>query len=269
MTVYTSDDVIAALYRAALGREPDPSGLTHYRNLLTEHPTALLGVAAGLFDSEEHRSCLSYTPAIVDHSQYREFTMLLRQYVAASQRHGIVVDVGARGRDRSNSYDLLYNFNWRGLLVEANPALQEDIKREFAETDFTLLNLAVGTQEGFLPFYIGANDDVSSLIHHNAAGWGRLRGEVQVEVKRLALILEQHSIPIDFDLLSLDIEGLDVPVLNDLIDNSAYRPLTVIIEASDGYKTKALADVGASLAVQSAYAITGQTDANLILTNRS
>lgn len=263
--MYTSEEVIVALYRAALGREPDPTGLADYSALLTLRRDALIDVAAGLLESAEHRSCLGYIPAILDHSQYGEFKILLRQAVGRAQRHGIVVDVGARGRDRSNSYDLLTNFGWRGLLIEANPALQDAIREEFTGTSFTLLNMAVGVEEGVLPFYIGANDDVSSLIEHNAGGWGPVRGKVHVEVSRLAPILQQHAIPFDLDLLSLDIEGLDVPVLNDLIDSSEYRPLTVIIEASDGFRTSSLADVGASALVQRHYQITAQTDANLVL----
>ena len=236
--LYTPTEVMQALYRAVLGRDPDPEGLKNYSEILTTDPGALLSVCEKMFESDEHRKCFDHAPAILDHSQYREFSILLRHHVAQSQRHGIIVDVGARGKDRSNSYDLLSQFGWRGVLVEANPALHESIRRDFADTNFELVPTAVGPNSGVLPFYIGANDDVSSLLRDNAAGWGDLRGVVEVEVQRLDNILTKRMIPFDFDVLSLDIEGLDVDVLNDLVDNSDYRPLIVIIEASYDFETK-------------------------------
>ena len=50
------------------------------------------------------------------------------------------------------------------------------------------------------------------------------RGTVEVEVRRLHDILDEHDIPLVFDLLSLDIEGEDFKVLNDLIANSPIGP---------------------------------------------
>ncbi|BAK67572.1 conserved hypothetical protein [Sphingobium sp. SYK-6] len=182
---------------------------------------------------------------------------------------GLIVDVGARGRERSNSFDLLSRFGWKGLLVEANPALYDEIMRDFSGTDYRLVRCAVAEVEGILPFYIGANDDVSSLLRDAASGWGDLRGQVDVHVRRLGAILDEHWIPHRFDILSLDIEGLDVEVFNDLIDNTPYRPKLVIMEASYDFKTKDLNDVGSSKAVQDAYEICGQTRANLFLSRKN
>ncbi len=64
-----------------------------------------------------------------------------------------------------------------------------------------------------------------------------------MDVRRLHQLLEARGIPRDFDLLSLDIEGEDVRVLNDLIGGSAYRPRWVIIEASANYATRSLDDL--------------------------
>ncbi len=55
-----------------------------------------------------------------DHSQFGELSLFLTH--AGRKRRGFVVDAGAHGRERSNSWDLLSQFRWRGLLIEANPA---------------------------------------------------------------------------------------------------------------------------------------------------
>lgn len=263
---FSAKQVVAALYRAALGRDADASGLAFYSDMVARDPAGLMGVADGLFQSTERK--LLNAPGLADHTQFGELKLMLRHLVDEGARHRLIVDVGARGRERSNSYDLLADFGWRGLLVEANPSLADDIKAAFQGLDYALESCAVGPVEGTLPFYIGANDDVSSLKRSAAEGWGELKGEIAVPVFRLVTLLEKHQLPLDFEILSLDIEGLDVDVLNDLVDNSSYRPSIVIIEASYGGQTQRLEDVNCSANVCREYQIADKTHANLILTRR-
>ncbi len=266
--LFSAEQVIDSLYRAVLHRAPDVGGLTAYSTRLKSDPSALPAIVQGLLDSEEYNIILGRSTGLTDHSQFKEFPLLLRHLVDDGCPTRLIVDVGARGRERSNSYDLLSQFGWKGILVEANPELYDEIESGFEGTDFTLIKCAVGAKEGKMPFYIGSNDDVSSLLKEAAAGWGELRGQVAVEVKRLGQILRDQKVPPDFEILSLDIEGVDVAVLNDLIDNSFYRPRYVIIEASYSFRTKQLSDVGCSTKVQNTYDIVEQTEANLILQRR-
>lgn len=263
--LFSDEQVVESFYRAALNRAPDEDGLKSYLKRLRAHPTELMSIAKDLFNSEEHRTLMTGAAPLTDHSQFGEFTMLLRRLTESGSKRQLIVDVGARGRERSNSYDLLSQFAWKGLLIEANPALYDEISSAFLGTDFKLVSCAVGTTECVMPFYIGSNDDVSSLIKDAASGWGDLRGEVEVDVRRLPNILDELNVPLDFDVLSLDIEGVDVPVLNDFIETSLYRPRYIIIEASYSFQTKHLSDVGSSAKVQSLYEIVDQTEANLIL----
>ena len=98
-----------------------------------------------------------------------------------------------------------------------------------------------------------------------AQGWGETRGEVEVKVRRLVDVLNEHAIPHAFDLLSLDIEGEDIKVLNDLVDHSGYRPAWIIIEASHDFKVRTLDDAPFSPAVRAEYKVCMATSANLIL----
>jgi FkbM family methyltransferase len=222
-------------------------------------------IAAGFHNCDENRLLTTGKKGLADHSQFGELAILLRLLLQTNESKRIIVDVGARGRERSNSYDLLSQFGWKGFLVEANPRLHDSIRTDFAGTDYDLIGVAVGVEEGSRPFYIGINDDVSSLLRDHAVDWGDIRDVVDVQVRRLPAILDDLGIPVRFDLLSLDIEGMDVVVLNDLIENSRYRPDHIIIEASYSFSTKTLADVHAAQGVQDLYEIAGQTEANLIL----
>ena len=268
--------IVSAFYRTLLLREPEAAGLNAHLVRVQSGEATVETMLAAFVRSAEFRAALPRLlgPDVArrktgrftnDHTQHGEFEILLRLWVNAFAKHKIVVDVGARGRDRSNSYDLLREFGWRGLLVEANPALIGGIHKDFGGLDYSIINAAISDYDGQASFYIGVNDDVSSLSETQAAGWGAVQGNVTVAVKRLAPQLQLHGIPQDFDLLSLDIEGEDMKVLNDLIGEGVYRPRWVIIEASYNFAAKALKDVGASEAVQVSYAIAGQTTANLIL----
>jgi FkbM family methyltransferase len=258
------EDVVRAMYIAGLGREPEDEGLRAYKARLHEEGhSALPAIARSFYESDERE-----LNAIRDHSQFGEFRILLKMLLASAIGDGYIVDVGARGRDRSNSYDLLRLFGWRGLLIEANPNLWRSIEQEFSGLDFKLVKCAVSDTDGIAPFFIGTNDDVSSLLEGAASDWGEIRGQVDVDVRRLASILSQSDVPLNFNVLSLDIEGLDIRVFNDLIDNSGYRPAHVIIEASYDFATSSLNDLPFSASVRTIYEIAEKTRANLILARK-
>ena len=111
------------------------------------------------------------------------------------------------------------------------------------------------------------NDDVSSLTHDAAQGWGAVQGEVEVTVERLSRILGQNGVPHDFDLLSIDAEGEDINILNEVVQ-AGYLPTYIVIEASNDYRTKSLSDLPVTPLVSQRYAIVEQTRANLILRRR-
>lgn len=270
--------LVEECYHAVLQREPDEPGLLEKASRLATGDATLRQVIGEMLASEEfvtripgllaQRAANLAVRLTNDVSQYGETWMLVRHWVNAQAECGMVVDVGARGRERSNSYDLMRHFGWRGVLVEANPALLPAIEREFAGCDMRLVSCAVSDYTGEATFTLGSNDDVSSLDAGLAQGWGDTRGQIEVRVRRLADVLAEHAIPHTFDLLSLDIEGEDIRVLNDLVDASAYRPAWVIIEASHDFKVQTLEDAPFSPAVRADYRVRMATSANLILSRR-
>lgn len=98
------------------------------------------------------------------------------------------------GRKYSNTYQLIANKGWSGVLIEADPVKFEDLKRTYAGNGkVVLLNR-------FVEF----------------AGDGLLDN-----------LLAGTPAPIDFDLLSIDIDGNDYHVWAAV---ERYRPKVVVIE---------------------------------------
>ena len=266
---------ITAMYDLFLGRGADADGYASKRDRLiarTLSPEELvieLALSAEFADRIPqflHRLGASHSRGLLnDVTQYGELQLLLRTWVNSSAKSRYVVDVGARGRDRSNSYDLLRHFGWRGLLVEANPTLIEPLRTEFDGLEVEIANYAISDFNGRARLTLGGNDDVSSLTAAAAEGWGETRGQVEVVVRRLPDLLEEYGAPAEPDLMSIDIEGEDIRVLNDLVQDDRYRPQWIFIEASHDFDTGSLADLKTHAAVQDRYTLVGQTKANLLL----
>jgi FkbM family methyltransferase len=266
MSLFSSEDVVEALYSGVLGRRADPAGLLNWVNLLNAEPERLQEVAQHFFKSVEHQEIFNENVEITDCSQFGEYRIIRTHLTYHPSKYDIIVDVGARGIKGSNSFDLLKKHGWRGVLVEANPGLWDSIEEEFAGLSFKLIRCAVSDSPGKLPFYLGVDDSVSSLDAEQAESWGPVRGVVEVDVRKLGDILLEESIPHDFDVLSLDIEGYDVRVFNDLIAETNYRPAVVIIETSMGFFNRSMNDVPFNDTVRAAYNLSYQTIPNMILT---
>ena len=239
---FSGTELAASLYEAYLGRELDP-GATDKIERLERGETSTAHIIAEIIGSEEYAGRRSHSRLLNDQTQYGELELLLKRWASLANPNPLVVDVGARGKARSNSWNLLNSFGWAGVLIEANPALIPSIERDFSGLDIRLVQCAVSDYDGEAEFHIGINDDVSSLDQDASASWGPTQGTVAVQVRRLGDVLRELQVPKAFSLLSIDIEGHDVRVLNDVIGRDGYRPSWVIIEASYDFATQALTDL--------------------------
>ncbi|MDP1964218.1 MAG: hypothetical protein Q8K93_18695 [Reyranella sp.] len=100
---------------------------------------------------------------------------------------------GMDGKRLSNTWNLIHNHKWSGVLMEGNTARFKELEANHAEHDVAAFNEYVG--------FSGEN--------------------------RLDEILRRTKIPTSFDVLSIDIDGNDWHVWEALTD---YRPRIVCIE---------------------------------------
>ena len=260
-------------YNALLGREPDDSAKVNWA-ASDKGASSLYNLLSSIASSPEFstrqkearklRRVGDLDEFFNEQSQFGEVGRLIRQMVNESASQKMVVDIGANGRERSNSYDLLRYFGWQGLLIEANSQRNHAIDTDFAGLNYRLVNCAISDYEGEANFHLGINDDVSSLKEEVAVSWGPVRGTTTVVVRPLPSVLSEYAIPSNFDLLSIDAEGEDIRILNDTIDKG-YRPQWIIIEAVHNQGTSSLDALGFTELVLTTYKLVDSTVANLIL----
>ena len=159
------------------------------------------------------------------HGQNKEDEIINNLIVSkyGSDFKGTILDLGANdGITLSNSRYFIEN-GWNGILVEAGKLPYQKLMATILPNTIAI-NCAIGNQDGFLTFYestnlLDANDVglVSSLVADETQRW-RNAGigftEYQVECFTWESFRDKfHLKSQNFDIISIDIEGMDYDVL--------------------------------------------------------
>jgi len=135
---------------------------------------------------------------------------------------GFYVDVGAAdGRFVSNTFGL-YLDGWRGICIEPNPISFAALCRQ--RPGDVCLNIGIGRSAAERTLrWNGGIPEGSSFESGEGAG------SAMVRVEPLQHILDAHAVPPGFELLSVDVEGMEVEVLSTL-DWTLHHPRVVVVE---------------------------------------
>jgi FkbM family methyltransferase len=141
------------------------------------------------------------------------------------------LDLGAHHPYYLNNTYLFYRRGARGVNVEADPRLAARLRRSRSR-DVTL-NVGVGPEAGILEFYVLSVPTLSTFSADEAKRYSeqfgyRIEHTLEVAVQTFGQLVESHfeSAP---ELVSLDVEGLDLAILRS-IDLSRHRPLLFCVE---------------------------------------
>jgi FkbM family methyltransferase len=175
---------------------------------------------------------------------------------------GFFVDIGAaHPKYASNTY-LLYKQGWRGINVDAAPGSMKSFRR--VRTRDINIESGVGDVPGELPFYVFADEVLNTFDAELAKQRSRqhhLDRVVNVHIRTLASLLDEHASGRMIDLLSVDCEGYDERVLRSN-DWSRFRPHVVVVESLEGPKTAAELPVRSFLE-ENGYVLFSNTPFNL------
>ncbi|HYE57693.1 MAG TPA: FkbM family methyltransferase [Rhodothermales bacterium] len=144
-----------------------------------------------------------------------------------------VVEVGANdGRTNANAYPFIRR-GWNAVLIEPNPTMFARLQatmRRFPQA--RCVQAACSDTSGTLTLRLFDQDEAGMLssLHSGPSRDGTTAvSEVAVRTEPLARLLDEHAVPKDFALLSVDAEGHDLQVLRGL-DLTRYRPHLIITE---------------------------------------
>ena len=170
------------------------------------------------------------------YSQEGEDLVLRRLF--EHQPKGVYVDVGAHHPFRFSNTCLLYQRGWHGINIDALPGSMALFDR-FRPRDINL-EVGVGTEVSeslrFFMFEEPALNtfDADLARQRQESGWP-LQGTTAIKCLTLAHLLERElpRLPAnEIDLLSIDVEGLDLDVLRSN-DWTRFRPKALVVEVLD------------------------------------
>ena len=169
-----------------------------------------------------------------------EEELFIKQYFK-NKKSGYLVDVGAAdGKTNSNSYALINELSWGGVLVEPHPSYFKSLVNLYENrTDIKLCDYAVWKEAGTVPFYIFGTDETAQVSTIDAefkerviAAHGNLfnmKISVPCDTLNNILILNRCSKKIDF--LDIDCEGSDIHAISS-IDLSEFDIQLICVELS-------------------------------------
>ena len=169
----------------------------------------------------------------LSYGQESEDLLLNRLFIG--QKNGFFVDIGAHHPMRFSNTFSLYQAGWRGINIDANPLSMEAFK-QLRPADINL-ELGIGERQNVLTYY-QFNEPALNTFSENVMKQHKKNPHFYVVEKHkiavfpLAEILEKY-VPREIksiDLLTIDVEGLDLEVLKS--NNwDKFRPKIIVVES--------------------------------------
>jgi FkbM family methyltransferase len=190
-----------------------------------------------------------------------EYPLIKKYFETNAPKYKFLVDVGAHNI-ACNSYNLIMDDDWSGVLVEPSPDTVVKLRETYKDKKLvTIEQLAILDTFGEMDFFLHPGSSSLNTLKQN--DWYKavdqnLVKKIKVQVRPIAYVLSEKKIPLDFDYLTIDAEGFDWVILNDMFNNSPYRPSYIVHEIS----LKSIPDWKAMMD-KNGYNFVAQTQGNL------
>jgi len=140
---------------------------------------------------------------------------------------GFFVEVGANEpHERSQTWHL-EQAGWTGILIEPQPELAQKLREARQAQVFAVACSSPQNAGNVLPLHVAG--PLSSLDRDRMAPGAQAETIIDVPVQTLDKILQESRAPVGFDLLSLDVEGHELEVLQGF-DLPRWQPRLILLE---------------------------------------
>lgn len=139
------------------------------------------------------------------------FALLMNKF-----KSGFYLEIGANdGFTHSNTVYLEREFGWKGILVEANSKYLPSLSHR---KNCIIVNKAVASQDGEADFVdAGLYGGLKSSMDNTHLHYTNSASCITVECATLQHILENASAPERIDFVSIDVEGGEIPIVEQLV----------------------------------------------------
>jgi FkbM family methyltransferase len=151
---------------------------------------------------------------------------LVREFFAGA-RSGFFVEVGANRPQQESQTWHLEQLGWTGVLIEPQPQLANDLWRMRSAKIFAVACSSPQNAGRRMPLHVAGA--LSSLDRDRMAPGTQPERVIEVPVRTLDDILLEARAPLQFDLLSVDVEGHELEVLGGF-DILRWRPRLIVLE---------------------------------------
>lgn len=169
-------------------------------------------------------------PTKVSYAQNAEDIRVWRAFRDHDPATLTYVDVGANEPRHLSITASLHDLGWRGLLVEADPVLAEELRVH--RPDDVVVQMAAGSEPGELTFYRVPGTGLGTLDPDEADA-AKTRGfevvATPVRTDTIDAIVADHGVS-EAHFMSVDVEGAEPIVLSGL-SLTSFRPWVLCVEA--------------------------------------
>jgi FkbM family methyltransferase len=160
-----------------------------------------------------------------------------------SPHTGYFVEVGAFDGESYSNTSFLADQGWSGLYIEPVPAFCSIIKLRhlFNLSRVSIENLALAETSGVSELHLmGAYSTSVDPVFEAyktipwTMGLAAHCQTVRVRTDTLQTVFRRHSVPVTLDLMVIDVEGGEEPIVSALFE-SQWRPRVLIIELCDKF----------------------------------
>ncbi|TAK95436.1 FkbM family methyltransferase [Patescibacteria group bacterium] len=169
--------------------------------------------------------------SIITLSYAQDAEDLLVSKIFENQPSGLYLDIGAYHPKRFSNTFQLFTKGWHGINVDPFPGVKKLF--DLARPKDVNLEMGISESSGSMLYHVfdqqGVNTFDEKRVETNIANGFKKRGTLDIPVDTLRSVLSKHAQKQKIDLMTIDVEGHELPILRSN-DWSQFSPRVIVIE---------------------------------------